>query len=979
MTENKRKRLLISGALILLGALLTVAIVRELAPQEAPVIRGPIDIDLEAVYPQATATPNPYRPGIVLVRNQYYTGGVTMTPAPGVVGSHIDIGWNDIQPNITATPDWRGAETAVAYANANGYCAWLSIQYFQNNYGGLDIITAPSGVPTVSYTVNRNTSGTPTPCSTEVAPDYGSTTFRNAQATVVASLTNKFGNDARVCGFAIQAGASGEVMNVQADNCAYKKYWFEQVVTCDKFTDYVTNLAGWYRAGTNKPVTLALGIDACYQTSFNRDRKSNKYFLEKLNGANGATPTSTPLYIAYRHNGGNPDSAASMYGTPTPGPWGRYQPGYALPQQGGIAFEPGSPYGFPSQVPTPDREGYADYMMLNMAAANADWIFLQKEWLPYIDSTVYNVITQTLGTTAANSPIAWVWFREAEFKSNVDGGGYTYSGKPGPFTHLASVRGAATPTTYCSPNVRATAQAMGGSTPPNACSSELSSPAARESRNALGYNASATVGIDIADDWQYAGNVNNSYTLALRYLDNNSGSIVVAWKDTGGIESTYTIDKTSSGAWTTAAFQITAALNDGFGGHDIEIRAVDAQAVLNSLIVDYGASVSTPTPGPTSTMTPTPGAGAQLYVMSYADTNNNRTYNAGTDTPLAGNFYVIYEPNGTSGLLCDTTGLNDPGTGCYYPVTPGVPYGISAYNGYYPLTNYVAAVTPPVGQGTEVVRTVTAQPTTSGTPVPVAFAYVTVTPQNTPTATVSPMPTATVTRTPYYTNTPTPRPTMTAVTPTATRTPTATPDWVTLNCAAITPVIDGALLEWSGAAPVVVDSTTANIIQPATPAVTYTVTPTGTPPPQSADSKGTFYCGYNGSDIILGGAVLDDVTTLGVTYQAAGSIASGDSVRITLDGAGDGLADIGGDDLELYLDPAGRLLNWDTMPISATVRTQRTTGAWTFEILLASSQLELGTLTSGARWGGVFEVRDADTANGIEHIMTDRKRWLTIP
>jgi len=839
---SKTRKTWLTAGLSALLALLGILAFEQLRPRDVTELPPIVE---RSIFPVGTATPGGHRPGIVLVRNQYYMGGVTLTPAAGVVGSHIDIGWNDIQPNLTATPDWRPVETQVAYAAANGYQAWLSLQYFQNNFGGLDIITAPSGFPTVYYKVYdfqalTPVAGTPTrtPVATEVAPNYGSATFRNAYATAVASMLTKFGSDARVGGFALQLGASGETMNVQEDQRAYKKYWFEQVVSCDAFTNFVLDAAGWYRAGTQKPLTLALGIDACWQSSFNRDRKSNKYFLEKLNGANGATPTSTPLYIAYRHNGGNPDSAAAMYGTPTPGPWGRYQPGHALDGQGGIGFEPGSPYGFPTQVPTPDREGYADYMLLNLAAANADWIFLQKEWLAVVDPRVLDVVTQTLGLDAANSPLAWVWFRGAEFGASVDGGGYTFSGYPDPFTHLVRVTGSATPTTYCSPAVRATAQAYGGSAPPAACAQELSSPAARESRNALGYAAGSVVGLDIADDWQYAGDAaNRDYTAELRYLDNNTGTITVRWKFASGVGSERTISKTGSGTWRTESWPLTAALNDGYGGHDVEIVVSDAQAILNSLVLSYAGPSAWEDATPTPTQTPTPGA---------------------TPTPSR-----------------------------------------------------------------------------------------------------------------------TPRPTATFVTATVTRTPTATPDWPALLCPEITPDLDGSLAEWSSVTPVALNSVTAALIQPATPAVA--ATPTGTPQPQAADASALLYCGRSVNTLYFAGKVLDDTFVAGQTYRAFGSLAIGDAVRITLDGARDGLSiPAGADDHDVFVAPNGRALDFDTYPLDAQVVIGATPGGWTFELALDRSALNISDL-AGARFGLTWHLQDADSATGLEFVLDDRKRMGSVP
>lgn len=554
---------------------------------------GP-DVVERSVFPAGTPSPAGYRPGLVIVRDLFSGAGVTVTPMPGVVGSHVEIYWDDVQPNLTATPDWRPVQTRVAYLDSQDRDAWLSLQFFQTNWGAPDLITAPSGLPTVTYT------GTGTGCDTEVAPDYGAATFTDAYSRTVASMMSVFGNDAKVAGFAVQMGASGEAMNVQNEGDCTKRPAFETPVPCSEYLAALLMAAEQHRAGTSKPITLASGIAGCYATAYNEDRKMTKYIFGTLNLTPGAVD-----YIGYRHNGLAPDSSKAFYNTPTPGPWGRMQYGYVYPDLGGVSFEPGSPYGFPTQVPTADVEGYADYMLLAAASANADNIFLQEEWYPYVDDRVLNVITQTLGMTASDSELAWVWFRESEYKLQNAGTGYEFSGARGPFTHLASVGGAATPTTYCSPSVRATAIAVGGATPPDACNSELSSPAARESRNALGYQSGTTVAVDVADGWQHASHANNRFRVSLTYLDNNAGTISVVYRDTGGTESTHPITKGSSGVWATHTFTMTASLDDEFMTHDVELVVADAQAILNSLVIEYIDTVSTPTPTPTSSATPT--------------------------------------------------------------------------------------------------------------------------------------------------------------------------------------------------------------------------------------------------------------------------------------------------------------------------------------------------------------------------------------
>lgn len=818
MTARRRAALL-----VLLAGLLAVLIGLTFALRPPPADDTPRPPVVERLYPVGTPTPSGYHPGIVIVRDLFSGAGVTVTPIPGVVGSHIEIYWDDVQPSLAGTPDWSAVEARVAYLASQGRDAWLSLQFFETAWSTTDVLYLPAGAPTVSYN-GYNASGTP--CA-EVAPDYGAAGFRSAYYDVATSMVATFGADSRVAGFALQMGASGEAMNVQNDSCTKRQY-FETPVPCQEYIDAVELAATWLRAGTAKPITLASGIAMCYQSSYNEDRKATKKLFDDLN----LTPTAgAAQYIGYRHNGLAPDSSRSTFSTPTPGYYGRLQYGYEHPDNGGVFFEPGSPYGFPTQVPTADRAGYADYMVLNGANAKADNLFLQKQWLDYISPRVLDVVTQTLGTDASDASLAWLWFRNAEFYKTIDSATVSYSGWSGPFAHLAAVVGVATPTTYCAPSVRATALAVGGATPPAVCSQELAAPAAPESRNALGYQSGSTVGIDIDDAWQYAGAVNRTYDFSLRYLDNNAGTIVVAWADTAGTESTHTITKANTGAWVTADWTGTAAFDDEYTTHDVEIRPSGAVAVLNSLVIDYAADVSTPTPTP------------------------------------------------------------------------------------------------------------------------------------------SPAPSATPTRTR------TPQPTATFVTATVTRTPTATPDWPNYNCPAITPAVDGVLGEWAAATPVVLDWASASVIQPATPQPAQTATASPTAPP-ATDLRGTLYCGWAGDVLYFAGAISD---TLSV-YPTYGAIAAGDAVRLTLDGRADGLADVRGDDHDLYISPAGRVLDFDSYPISTTIATVvYANNGWTFEVALDAQTLELGTLAPGTPFGLVWHLLDLDSAGGAPVALSDRKRRAVLP
>lgn len=565
MTGRKQVGL---GLLVSLVAVGLVTLLRSCS-----VISEPAPGPLRSVYPWATATPAGYVSGLVGVRS--IASGETVTPFPGQSGVHIPQTWSEIQANLTATPNWNMMKTRVAYADSLGLQAWIGIPYHQGA-----AIYAPTQLPTVT-------------AGGYSAPDYSNALWTTGYANMVASLMTTFGSDVRVAGFAFEAGYNSEVVLAQGGLSS-----IEALVPCQDYIDWVVAGARAYRDGTNKPVTLAHSIPACANSSYNADRKVSKYLMQLLN------MTAPSEYIGYRYNGLAPDeNRAWFYGTPVP--WGRFQIGATYPDLGGVSFEPKI---FPASVPTADRQSHADYMLLNAASANADNVFLQEDWSPYISTRVLNVITQTLGTTAHDSPLAWVWFREGECRRLNVGSGYEYSCVPGPFTHVASVVGSATPTTYCSPNVKATADAMGGLGPPAACQRELSTPAARESRNALSYAASSTVGIDIDDDWVYGGLASNTYSVTLRYLDTGTGTITLAYENMAGVEATQTVTKTNSGAWKTAGLTITAALANGFTTHDVELRTAGDASLLNSLTILYTTAVATPTPTSTPTATVTPSA-----------------------------------------------------------------------------------------------------------------------------------------------------------------------------------------------------------------------------------------------------------------------------------------------------------------------------------------------------------------------------------
>lgn len=576
------------GSIFILAGVVLLALAVFVALAPAP---DRPSVGIEAIYPAGTPTPAGYNAGLVCVRCLFSNAATTITPAPGQVGAHIEVYWDDVQPDTTSTPDWRAVQTRVAYADSLGLDSWLSLQFYQNDNTEPDVLNLPDYVPTVTYT------GTGASCDTEAAPDYGTAGFLNAHDAIVDSMMATFGADAAVGGFAVQVGSSGEVANVQNETSCTKRTSFEAQVSCAEYLQAVTAALADYRAGTDKPLTIATGLGACAATAYDSDREVSKYLMEYS--------ATNNLHIAYRHNGLQPDQPrAWMYNTPAP--YGRHQVGAVAAEAGGVAFEPQL---FPASIATTDVEGFADHMLYGAISNRADNVFLQDDWWPYIDAPTMRAITMTMGTIATDSPAAWVVFRESEYDLQNAGTGYEYSGVPGPFAHLVAVVGAATPTTLCSPNVYATSQALGGANPPSACQAQLSSPSAPESRNALRYNSTAAIALDLADDWQYSDSTDHVFAVEFEYLNDNAGSIELAWRDQYGTETTRTIQKTNpvTDEWVTDAFTATMAFADT--AQDIEITMSDDTAVLHRLWVEITADeAATPTPTytPTSTSTATP-------------------------------------------------------------------------------------------------------------------------------------------------------------------------------------------------------------------------------------------------------------------------------------------------------------------------------------------------------------------------------------
>jgi hypothetical protein len=107
-----------------------------------------------------------------------------------------------------------------------------------------------------------------------------------------------------------------------------------------------------------------------------------------------------------------------------------------MSEKAGSAIEGGE---LPSWYPADNLYGRAMGIIYgSLGASKADVIFLQSQWMEYISSDIFSIVANTAGTTASDSPWAWMVFRAAESKA-IDSGGSPYmSGWPGNFSHCDS-------------------------------------------------------------------------------------------------------------------------------------------------------------------------------------------------------------------------------------------------------------------------------------------------------------------------------------------------------------------------------------------------------------------------------------------------------------------------------------------------------------------------------------------------------------
>jgi len=257
----------------------------------------------------------------------------------------------------------------------------------------------------------------------------------------------------------------------------------------------------------------------------------------------------------------------------------------------------------------------------------------------------------------------------------------------------------------------------------------------------------------------------------------------------------------------------------------------------------------------------------------------------------------------------------------------------------------------------------TPTPFWTATPTPTPTDTPTVTPTWTPGGpTATPTPTPTPTSSPTATRTPTVTPTHT---PTASATETATPTPEPAACGNLAITVDGSLADWLAiATPMYLNASNAAYLMPAAT-------------PSAADLSGAFWVSCSGNDIIIAGVITDTV----IINPPGALLTVGDAAQIMIDGRADGIVRPGQDDHDLFVDPLGRLLDYNRPVPGATVVARVTPGSnWRFEMSVPIAHLWVG-LRAGSTMGlrfGLFD-NDGTATPGPDRVMIGQPGQITLP
>lgn len=769
---------------------------------------------------------------------------------------------------------------------------------------------------------------------------YDNATLLARLKQMITEAGTRYADEDQVAIVRVNTGFQLETQPVkrQGDDLTALKAAFEATgVTCDEYRAFVTELAETAKAAfPNKSVVVAPGAAPCSTSPYDAAHKWRLYLYTDT-GANpgwAVQPTVTPIGVSMNAIAPDRADADEYVGNTLYRNWRFFRTGKTLDAYGfPIAFE----YEFTpgGNASWEDDYQYNYWTALAAAAHGGDYLYPFSSWYNYYPWSYWDVIWYKLGDTATHG---YTVMRDSEYPTYNWATNYGVSGAAGNFEHYLTLQ---TPTAY-----------------PQYCNQRVINAA-----------ATAVYGLSSSDTVYYRPCGLPSTPGATPY-------------------------KLPTPAVT---YQPTMTPDVG-GDTNMRQRVRDRQArrITANDFMAIAANSTWP------------------YYNTPSDVQVSVTYlDIGTAS------FDVYTANSSGGA--DTHTITRANSGLWQTASWGVAsasmantVGTTHGSAFLIITAgtselYVAEVAADVQD--EVTVTPTWSPAPTLTPTLTPTPTTTATPTTTPTPSYTPTPTATATAevliTPTVTRTPTITPTP-SLTPVVSPSPTQTPAWTEQGCPTAAITVDGAVGDWSAITGFTLDVSSATYIQPGTPAptatrtptrtpyppgtgtptatstatrtptitpaTTWTVTPTATPTltrtpnPNAVDFTATFRCAHAGTTLYFSGVIADDVITV-----PSGSLSFGDAVEIGLDGLADGALRIRLDDHDLFVDPGGRVRDYDVYPVLGTVATSRITGGWQFEIALPQALLET-TLDVGRQIGITWGYVDNDGGAGWDHVLTAPKR-----
>ena len=358
--------------------------------------------DSSGLLPSGTPSPDAFEPGLSV----WDWGGTPAVLVPGQEHSRVDAWWGHAQKNLTATPDWSWTQQRVADIDRLGMKAILAMPFYSESGtpSSPDVLDVPAQVPRVLYhkaCCNCN----------DQAPDYGNAAFREAYEDAVAHFGSVFADDTRVSAILIDTGVDGEALNVKnVGACDDAQANFEAIVSSESFLSFVEfAMTTWRKYFPNKAIFLQTGLAATSRTS---TYSANRRFMS-YSAPTPGSGVATPIWVGFGNEGWNQSGQFDSVVTGTPGPWGNSQTCTRQSDAGGCVLHTDQPI---NTVPTVERRGMLYSTALSAVALGASIYEVSMEWAELLatDPILMDLITDTLGTTAADSGAAFVLLRGAE-------------------------------------------------------------------------------------------------------------------------------------------------------------------------------------------------------------------------------------------------------------------------------------------------------------------------------------------------------------------------------------------------------------------------------------------------------------------------------------------------------------------------------------------------------------------------------------